>query len=488
MSRTSDNIDDDYQEEWLSAYLDDELTPSQRAIVEQRLQTDQAAQLLFNDLSRIRGLVANLPEWTGGDITAAVLASIHPLPPVAEEPGPHDELIPDAESDSLASSSISATLERDQGQHDDDFTSRQQQRSTTGWLRPLTLAATLLAALGIGYYLWQGASPWSLASLSQTAHVASEPTSNSASADKLSADASSDSIAIGNVGRLPLPPESAPPEDLAVPLAAPSPAETQARNQRARPELAGVPAPNNETAFDAAQRGAPLATPDIASVTRSSEQELAASAQPRLAAPRAPATSEMNLQQTQGSQAEPSQAKANLRDPNPTIAGTMQLADEGQPNNPPPPSSTAGPVARAGALQIYHSPAWQAAEVKAALAQVAPLLGLRVSLNATDAERQAAPFPIAIISHNLAELGRAGQTASMRQGTYKELSAQDLGVVQLVPGPSVLLFVKRSEAEQMIESAVKHSQQKSTPVWITSATATRPTTPDDKVVVVINPL
>lgn len=57
--------DTEYREEWLSAYLDDELTEEQQLIVERRLAGDSAAQATLNDLKRIRGLVQQLPAWSG---------------------------------------------------------------------------------------------------------------------------------------------------------------------------------------------------------------------------------------------------------------------------------------------------------------------------------------------------------------------------------------------------------------------------------------
>jgi anti-sigma factor RsiW len=55
----------EFQEEWLSAYLDDELTDEQRRVVEQRLAVDPAAHATLEDLQRVRSMVANLPSWSG---------------------------------------------------------------------------------------------------------------------------------------------------------------------------------------------------------------------------------------------------------------------------------------------------------------------------------------------------------------------------------------------------------------------------------------
>ncbi|MFK7737890.1 MAG: hypothetical protein AB8B50_17795 [Pirellulaceae bacterium] len=54
--------DDQFQEEWLTAYIDGELNPEQRQEVERRLQFDSNAQLLLLDLQKIKGVVAELPR------------------------------------------------------------------------------------------------------------------------------------------------------------------------------------------------------------------------------------------------------------------------------------------------------------------------------------------------------------------------------------------------------------------------------------------
>lgn len=71
----SDNEQHEYQEEWLSAYLDGELAPHQIAIVEQRLQIDSVAQQTLLDLQRVRRLVGKLPAWTEDAFTAEQLTS-----------------------------------------------------------------------------------------------------------------------------------------------------------------------------------------------------------------------------------------------------------------------------------------------------------------------------------------------------------------------------------------------------------------------------
>jgi anti-sigma factor RsiW len=68
---------DEFTDEWLSAYVDSELTPDERAAVEERLQTDPAARQLLNELRRVSEAVKTLPRQTlGRDMRSSVLAEI----------------------------------------------------------------------------------------------------------------------------------------------------------------------------------------------------------------------------------------------------------------------------------------------------------------------------------------------------------------------------------------------------------------------------
>lgn len=53
----------EFQQHWLSAYLDNELSTAERALVERKLEEDSEARELLEDLKRVRGLVATLPSW-----------------------------------------------------------------------------------------------------------------------------------------------------------------------------------------------------------------------------------------------------------------------------------------------------------------------------------------------------------------------------------------------------------------------------------------
>ncbi len=61
-----------YREEWLSAYLDGELSEEQRLIVESRLANDPTARATLEGLNRVRQMVAKLPAWSGPSLKFTV--------------------------------------------------------------------------------------------------------------------------------------------------------------------------------------------------------------------------------------------------------------------------------------------------------------------------------------------------------------------------------------------------------------------------------
>ncbi len=172
----------EYTEEWLSAYLDDELTDTQRAIVEQRLASDSETQQLLDDLQRVRGLVNQLPAWSGKLISASEITHNSGVSTVAANVATgnddgslgdyHDELQPSPDvmlqaELQLHSESIAETLEQEGDSSSVNFdapsdatrlakpTSLESfafsgQRRSASWLRPLVLAACLLLLVGGG--------------------------------------------------------------------------------------------------------------------------------------------------------------------------------------------------------------------------------------------------------------------------------------------------------------------------------------------------
>ncbi len=468
MSTTNENIDEDYQEEWLSAYLDDELTPQQRAIVEQRLKTDQATEVLFNDLSRIRGLVGTLPDWSGGRLAASVLNSIQGASQVATEPDFHDELKPLGDSDSLVALSTTGTLARDSRQRASEIGFDRPRRAAMGWLRPFALVATVLLAVGVGYFLWQGDAPWSLASVDRTTGVDSQTTSKAASPE------SQDSISPGESLDLPLTADGFSSERSAVPLAATRPAEEmslQAPAGLVGGLGGGVAAENNSLP----------AAPAFKALDVPAEKDLQIADLP---APTAPTRSDADTLPRQGRRAEP-----NLRMSGAEGSRSLpRMKEGGQPEEPAPLSALNNAADKTEALQILHSHAWQAAEVKAKLAQIAPLLGLRLAANQTGDSKQSAVLPVAIVSRGTATSDSLWQSELQRTFSLTEMSAQDLGVAKSAPAPTMLLFVTRTQSEQLLKSASEASERMSLPVWITPAAQSQSAAPNEKVVLVINPL
>lgn len=84
MSTTRPN--DDFDDELLSAYVDNELTAAERAAVEERLHTDERARQVVAELRAASDAVKSLPrEKLGRDLAGSVLAELQRRRP-AEEP------------------------------------------------------------------------------------------------------------------------------------------------------------------------------------------------------------------------------------------------------------------------------------------------------------------------------------------------------------------------------------------------------------------
>lgn len=68
---------DDFDDELLSAYVDGELTATERALVEERLRSDPAAAALVEELRSLSSAIKSLPQQTlGRDLRAGVLAEL----------------------------------------------------------------------------------------------------------------------------------------------------------------------------------------------------------------------------------------------------------------------------------------------------------------------------------------------------------------------------------------------------------------------------
>lgn len=204
----------DFQEEWLSAYLDDELSPEQRLVVEQHLSSNPAAQALLVDLQRIRKLVVELPDWNGPQISVPVdQLTIEPAP--ASDPGEDAGRVSEGADDGLSDdadgaeagdvpseSESLATLEGDFEIDVNDLTNEEFDRGASvsqldlenddlvdsprpvsylllsRW-RPLAVAASVLVMGGLGYALWSENGIRELASnLSRTVAPSAEADSS----------------------------------------------------------------------------------------------------------------------------------------------------------------------------------------------------------------------------------------------------------------------------------------------------------------------
>ncbi len=168
-----DPLDQDpaeYSEEWLSAYIDDELTDVQRAIVEQRVASDSHAQRLLNELQHMRSLIGQLPSWSGEliDQAGVTQSSLHSesFPETLEQArrtlgeAPQSNL--DAQSKPDAQSLLNSPrnlVVPDSPVH----AAGDLPRRDVSWWRPIALAACLALLTGGGIWWWQFDSTATLA-------------------------------------------------------------------------------------------------------------------------------------------------------------------------------------------------------------------------------------------------------------------------------------------------------------------------------------
>lgn len=185
-TRADDTDEFDYSEEWLSAYVDDELSTAQRAIVEQRVAVDAEAAVKLRDLQQIRSLVGNLPAWSGElkptrfDDFQEVLQS--PLARATDDNAPLTE-----NGVSLAAPLATSPSASYRGPSPAASAWRP-------WLRPLAAAACVLLVMGLGWGLWPTADVRSVATSSRweesealAAEQALQPQAKSAAAEVESA-------------------------------------------------------------------------------------------------------------------------------------------------------------------------------------------------------------------------------------------------------------------------------------------------------------
>ena len=144
----------EFQEEWLSAYLDDELTAEQRQVVEKRLAIDPAAQAMLEDLRRVRTMVAKLPTWAGPNLEFTI---------PAELPGTFDEAEDAVENTGEEDDTTShfeevprllANVEEPRGAASAPASWNLQSRASRSMLGWIATAASVLLVAGLGYVYW----------------------------------------------------------------------------------------------------------------------------------------------------------------------------------------------------------------------------------------------------------------------------------------------------------------------------------------------
>lgn len=177
MNRPDTEFDRDqseFQEEWLSAFLDGELSAEKRAIVEQRLATDPAVSRMLDDLKKVRQVVSELPIWTGPVRTIEIDENANV--DGDDEPHPRQEASQLDDPSQLADIDSIVDREWEEGDHppantliSENVTGKKTDKNVGSRLwRPIALAAGLLAMLGVGYGLWRGSDRFQVASNSPT--------------------------------------------------------------------------------------------------------------------------------------------------------------------------------------------------------------------------------------------------------------------------------------------------------------------------------
>lgn len=227
MSNTEfDDESTEFQEEWLSAYLDGELSDEQRELVEQRISDDPGVANTLENLRKVRSLVSSLPRWTDGELsTTAILARADEIDDVDSD---ISENAPADLGDTLLGD-VDAIVDQEpqHGTTDEEFLAARltQRAASMRWLRPAATAASLLLILGIGYTLWPVGSQSELASATRSDSADApqgEMEEQGAAPDsfapdspapglpmpEMQSDFSSQSLADSNEPSLPLPPVS----------------------------------------------------------------------------------------------------------------------------------------------------------------------------------------------------------------------------------------------------------------------------------------
>lgn len=500
----TDTGDDDleYREEWLSAYLDDELNAAQRALVEQRIVDDEQAAVMLQDLMRVRSLVGSLPAWSGNSISIADVTRKHaasfseelvvlddgeenedPLVHQANAQGNdgdyHNELNPDTPSQ-LASASIERVLERDIAP---DFSRVRRAGLPTGganaWLRPALLAASLLFALGFSLLLWPSSSPWSVAtSTGERAPAKPSEESNAAliapssneelamESDASAAGMPAQGMAAPIVNGPELAVDNAAPE-LATPFSKNELSESRARTSGSNIERAESQLENENS--DVLSRSGTPPKPSSPSPKPESRNDFAESAKtvvPEQSLPR-----KAKDMPAPGAAARiPAQSKALLNASN----------DKATPASAP--------------LQMARSSAWTDSDLGAGLIRLSQFFSFSPTMKPSGISNEprlsesragstsapATDYPIAIVTSKRPEREGSQLTTLLQQNSFGLAGISNAGSAVEVPGqvpfgaatgsiPStIVLFVDRGLAQQILQAAAQTGEIIGKPVWINS--------------------
>ena len=510
----------EYSEEWLSAYIDDELTDAQRAVVEQRMASDSETRQLLDDLQRVRGLVNQLPAWSGKLISApdciqesgAAIVSTDgttsttdsDYDPAGDYP---DELNPASDGISqnesrLHSESIAQTLEREGDP--DDGAQRKVQTSLAGfahsgqtrfrsWLRPLALAACLMMLLGGSVWVWNSGSSWTVATSTGGGRELEQEMS---SADSIALKSEVKDAVEAKISQQAGPPTADNPPDRSPSLFA----------DDGQPSAAGVrrpasPAPSevHRDAFDLAELPP----------TKQAEDSLGAS--PAQAPASAFSANTRASEQASNAAVESTQESlaANQKMMRSHDAGQAVEGGLGRSTNDAPAMQRTDKTEALGRgsqdkantkVQLAHSAGWNARDIEAALERLAPLLNLPITQTESPVVADSvAAIPIAIVTPKAPLSGatplgnRLQQQAVPLQEVVppdsKPLAWQAPFAPSVEDGPSTIaLFLLRDEAEQILQAARQAGELATQPVWISSASgAPTPANPKQQVVLLFTP-
>lgn len=529
----SDQKHSEYSEEWLSAYIDNELTDAQRAIVEQRIAIDNDARQLLNELQHMRGLISQLPPWSGGriDHTHVTELSLHSesFPETLEQAyHSHDE----ASQSSLESLASRVNAAGDVARRD------------VSWWRPIALAACLALLTGGGIWWWQvESSTTTLATSARTTEPLDERADTSPVPQLQSAP---DALGVEATEAMKV--------EAMRDTASRSDAEMSGRmgggmgGAMMGPGAAGKSEEALETGFaeaGVADSSAEAMVDDSPSTARlqfppPAEAHSYGFAPPASALRRAAESDDQNDGLASRTAEQSGLAKSPAADAE--VQNGQRLR-----------SLSSHDRSSAVQVQLAHSAGWSAAEVTRALQRLAPLLNVpsgvpseprdngpvtdipialiaqRPSTQQTTplldvlsqqavALHQVAPSEVqnyfmrhtspkqAVAAGDIVANGAAGNdtaaddTAAINSTTTTADKAErpdvkpqaaaqqsSSAVAQQAP-PTVALFVLREEAEQLLQAARQSGEMQANPVWITSANgSTTPAGPKQQVVLLFTP-